>query len=80
MNPAMSLAFWMLGKLEPMDALGYIVAQFAGAAIGVWLAAVELLRTLDRGRDRLCGKLNHSASNARLLKCNCIERSRNHPS
>lgn len=35
MNPAVTLCFMRLGKLEPLDALGYVVAQFAGGTLGV---------------------------------------------
>jgi aquaporin Z len=183
LNPAMTLAFVRLGRLPTRDALGYIVAQLAGGALGVWLcalafpgvlshpsvnyvvtapgahgvwaawagefalafsmlsvvssvnrvsrlapytgcfaaalvalfitfeaplsgmslnpartfasavvahswqgfwiyatapvagalAAVELLRALDRGHERWCGKLNHARNVACFLKCNCLE-------
>jgi aquaporin Z len=33
-NPAMTLAFWIEGKIKWRDALGYVVAQLAGAAVG----------------------------------------------
>ncbi|HET7539410.1 MAG TPA: aquaporin [Polyangiaceae bacterium] len=36
MNPALILCLLRLGKLEPKDALGYSVAQFLGAALGVF--------------------------------------------
>ena len=45
MNPALTLTFLRLGKVTPIDALGYIAAQFAGGAAGI-LAAVWLLRGL----------------------------------
>jgi aquaporin Z len=35
LNPALTLTFWRLGKIEGRDALGYVVAQFAGAVAGV---------------------------------------------
>lgn len=35
MNPAMTLCFLRLGKLEPRAALGYGIAQFLGATLGV---------------------------------------------
>ena len=38
-NPAMTLAFWIQGKIKWRDALGYVVAQLAGAA----MAGVALL-------------------------------------
>jgi aquaporin Z len=37
MNPAMTLSVLRMGKLPPRDAVGYIVAQFLGAAGGVGL-------------------------------------------
>jgi aquaporin Z len=33
-NPVVTLSFWLMGKLGAGHALGYILAQFAGAAIG----------------------------------------------
>lgn len=40
LNPAVTLAMWMAGTLSGMDAILYVIAQFAGAIIGsstVWL-------------------------------------------
>jgi aquaporin Z len=42
MNPAVTIAFWSLGKMAGRDALFYIAAQFAGAAAGVLLASVAI--------------------------------------
>jgi aquaporin Z len=42
MNPAVTLTFLRLGKVEPHDAIAYVVAQFAGGAIGI-VAATGLL-------------------------------------
>jgi aquaporin Z len=39
-NPAITLAFWRLGKIGPSDALAYIAAQFLGAIVGVGAAAL----------------------------------------
>ena len=39
LNPAVSLAFLYLKKIEPRHAFGYVIAQFAGASLGVGLAA-----------------------------------------
>lgn len=39
MNPALVLCFLRLGKLSPIDALGYISAQLVGSATGVLVAA-----------------------------------------
>lgn len=40
-NPAVTLTFHRLGKIEPVDAAAYVVAQFAGGVAGV--LAVTLL-------------------------------------
>jgi len=37
-NPALTLAFWLNGLISGIDAVGYIVAQFAGAVLGAWFA------------------------------------------
>jgi aquaporin Z len=42
MNPAVTLAFWRLGKLEAADALFYISFQFAGAVAGLALLGLLL--------------------------------------
>jgi aquaporin Z len=36
-NPAMTFAFWLQGKLRWRDASGYVLAQLAGAALGAAL-------------------------------------------
>jgi aquaporin Z len=41
-NPSFTLTFFRLGKIEPWDAVLYIVAQFVGGVAGVMLAAVLL--------------------------------------
>ncbi len=41
-NPATTLAFWRLGKIAPADAALYALAQAAGGAAGVLVAAVLL--------------------------------------
>ena len=41
-NPAMTFAFYRLGKIAPWDALFYGVAQFSGATSGVALATFLL--------------------------------------
>jgi aquaporin Z len=46
LNPAVTLTFWRLGKIEGWDALFYIVAQFIGGAAGVLLATQLLSRML----------------------------------
>ena len=37
MNPAVTVAFLSLGRIEPWDALFYVLAQFLGGALGVLL-------------------------------------------
>jgi aquaporin Z len=39
MNPAVTLTFWMLGKIANWDAIFYVAFQFLGGALGVALAA-----------------------------------------
>jgi len=41
-NPAVTLTFLRLGKVDPRDAVGYIVAQFLGGTAGVLLVSVLL--------------------------------------
>ncbi len=45
MNPAVTLAFARLGRVDPRDAVGYLAGQFAGAITGTLLTAA-LLRGL----------------------------------
>src|SRR5438034_8237982 len=45
MNPALTLTFLRLGKISARDAAAYVLAQFAGAAIGI-LAATWLFAGL----------------------------------
>jgi aquaporin Z len=42
MNPATTLTFARLGKVQPWDAMFYIVAQFAGGAVGMMLSSLLL--------------------------------------
>lgn len=39
-NPAITLAFWRLGKLPGSDVAGYVIAQVAGAIVGTAAAAL----------------------------------------
>jgi len=45
-NPAVTLTFWRLGKMEHWDAVFYVVAQFLGGAVGVALVAAFVPRLL----------------------------------
>jgi aquaporin Z len=40
MNPAVTLGFWMLGRVRLADLVGYVACQFAGGLVGVLLAAI----------------------------------------
>jgi aquaporin Z len=42
LNPAVTLAFWRLGKVANWDALFYVVAQFLGGLLGVLLLVAIL--------------------------------------
>src|SRR6266511_164176 len=42
LNPSVTLSFFRLGKVEPWDALFYVIAQFTGGIAGVLLAAALL--------------------------------------
>lgn len=44
LNPAVTLAFTQLGKVDPRDAAWYIAAQFVGGILGVMLATLVLAR------------------------------------
>jgi len=48
LNPAVTLAFLRLNKMHPLDALGYILAQFCGGLMGVF--AVRLLLGADMAK------------------------------
>jgi len=41
-NPATTLAFLRLGRIHPIDAAAYILAQFAGGLVGIAVAAAVL--------------------------------------
>jgi aquaporin Z len=39
LNPAVTVTFFRLGKVKGADAFWYVVAQFVGGTVGLWLAA-----------------------------------------
>ena len=51
-NPAITFAFYRLGKLEFWDALFYVIAQFTGGIGGVAIAAYVLRGALGDGAVR----------------------------
>lgn len=57
LNPAVTLTFLQLGKIQPWDALFYVCAQFVGAALGV-AVSVAVLGTLLIGD----GAVNYAAT------------------
>jgi aquaporin Z len=42
LNPAVSLGFWLLGKMQVRDLGGYVAGQFVGAAAGAFLGVWAL--------------------------------------
>lgn len=48
-NPAVSLAMLITGKLEPKDFIGYMIAQFIGAAVGALVLYIILGSNPDVG-------------------------------
>jgi aquaporin Z len=55
-NPAVTLAFWRLGKVKNWDAVFYIIAQFAGAIVGVFVVALFVHEALSHP------KVNYAAT------------------
>jgi aquaporin Z len=37
-NPSVTLTFWRLGKIKTWDAVFYVLFQFIGGSLGVWLS------------------------------------------
>ena len=52
MNPSVTLTFFRLGKVQPFDALFYILAQFAGGVLGVGIASAIFGSLLSAGEVR----------------------------
>lgn len=55
LNPAMTFAFWLRKKISSLDALCYVIAQIAGALLGVLVVAAiagEAARSVDLGLTR----------------------------
>src|SRR5262249_34410908 len=46
-NPAITLAFWRLGKVKNWDAVFYIIAQFIGAIAGVFAVTLVVREALS---------------------------------
>src|ERR1051325_6023392 len=58
LNPAVTLTFLRLGKIAPLDALFYIMAQFAGGAAGTLLMRALLLSQTPPSR-RIRSRASH---------------------
>lgn len=75
LNPAMTFAFYRLGKLEFWDTIFYAVAQFAGAAAGVAFASLLLAGALGdpaiRYAATLPGMYGPSATFAAEITISC---------
>ncbi len=52
MNPAVTLAFWRLGKIGGADAAGYVAAQVAGGTVGALLGAAAVAPFAGPGAAR----------------------------
>src|SRR5262245_65921502 len=57
LNPAMTLTFYRLGKMEFWDAIFYGVAQFTGATAGVIIATFLLLAAPENPMVRYAATL-----------------------
>lgn len=52
-NPAVSLAVWMTGKMDTKDFIGYVVAQFLGAIVGAALLMALIGKDMGLGCNGL---------------------------
>ena len=60
-NPAVTMGFWMMRKLDGRTAVGYIVAQLLGAAVGTLPSSgvgIDGPQRRVRRHDSGCGLLN----------------------
>src|SRR5215467_9475693 len=68
MNPAMTLMFFRLGKVEAWDGIFHVVGQFVGGFIGVF-AGVFVDRPATRASERqLCGYAARYVGNRRCIR------------
>lgn len=54
-NPAVTLTFFRLGKIEPADAMFYVIAQFLGAVAGVLAVDLAIGRPFEDAPVRFVG-------------------------
>jgi aquaporin Z len=85
---AAALVFLYITFEAPISGMSLNPARTFGSAvvgnvwIGWWiyltapvlgmLGGIELHRLVDRGHQRLCGKLNHSGGSGCFIRCNCV--------
>ncbi len=63
LNPAVTLAFWRLGKVQSSDAFFYVVAQFLGGIAGLALVAVAIRPVLAHASVNYVATLPGPAGN-----------------
>ena len=61
-NPAVSIAMLVSGKMSIKDFIGYIIAQFAGAIAGAWVLMEATTKENGLGTNALVGDNNYFAS------------------
>lgn len=61
-NPAVSIAMLVSGKMSIKDFVGYIIAQFAGAIAGAWVLMEAIGKESGLGTNALCGDGKYFAS------------------
>lgn len=61
-NPAVSIAMLVSGKMSIKDFIGYIIAQFAGAIAGAWVLMEATTKENGLGTNALAGDDNYFAS------------------
>src|SRR5262249_19903863 len=71
-NPALTLAFYRLGKLKPWDALFYPMAQFLGAIAGVSIARFVLRGALANDKVRYAVTAPGMYGNAIAFVAECL--------
>ncbi len=67
MNPALTFAFYRLGKIAPKDALAYTAAQFVGAFAGLLAAAALVGPAIAHGSVRYLATTPGPAGQAAAL-------------
>ncbi|MBN3889354.1 MAG: aquaporin [Nostoc sp. JL31] len=73
-NPSVSLAFWIHGKMHLRDFVGFVIGQFLGAI------AVGAFRLFTLGeRDVLTGKLYHAFNYPSIFKNVKLPHFQHHP-